>query len=322
MVSETFSIVMTSIIKKLNFFFIFFAGIVVLPNLSYAYPVFSQKSYPDGPREISGKIVCANCHLGEKVIETEIPRAVLPDTVFDVIVSVPYDASVKQLGADGGGSSMLVASVVVLPEGFELAPPERLSQRDRSALELNYVQPYSSQKKNILLAGPCLPGEEEKESAFSFPIISPSATQDRVKFLTYEVFVGLNVGRGQVYPTGEKSNNNPYLSEVKGQVVSIKPGTKGKKEVVIATATGNVSQLVPAGLCLSVDVKDMVNVGDEITLDPNQGGFGQAEGQLVFQDPNRIKGMILFFFTVIIAEIVLVIKKRQFEKVQLSEMNF
>jgi apocytochrome f len=59
-----------------------------------------------------------------------------------------------------------------------------------------------------------------------------------------------------------------------------------------------------------------------ITLDPNQGGFGQAVGQLVFQDPNRVKGMILFFFTVIIAEIILVIKKKQFEKVQLSEMNF
>ena len=54
----------------------------------------------------------------------------------------------------------------------------------------------------------------------------------------------------------------------------------------------------------------MVNAGDKITLDPNQGGFGQTKNQLVFQDPNRIKGMILFFFTVIITEIILVIKKK------------
>ena len=195
---------MISIIKKLNFFFIFLIGIIILPNLSYAYPLFSQKSYPNNPREISGKIICANCHLEEKIIETKIPRTVLPDTIFDVIISIPYDTSIKQLEADGNRSSMFVASIVILPEGFELAPPKRLSQWDRSTLELNYVQPYNSQKKNILLAGPCLPGKKEKKSTFFFPIISPNTTQNHIKFLTYKVFVGLNIGRGQIYPRGKK----------------------------------------------------------------------------------------------------------------------
>ncbi len=32
--------------------------------------------------------------------------------------------------------------------------------------------------------------------------------------------------------------------------------------------------------------------------------------------------MIAFFFTIILAQILLVLKKKQFEKVQLAEMNF
>jgi apocytochrome f len=43
---------------------------------------------------------------------------------------------------------------------------------------------------------------------------------------------------------------------------------------------------------------------------------------LVLQSPARVKGMIAFFFTIILAQILLVLKKKQFEKVQLAEMNF
>jgi apocytochrome f len=35
-----------------------------------------------------------------------------------------------------------------------------------------------------------------------------------------------------------------------------------------------------------------------------------------------VKGLIAFFFTVIFAQIMLVLKKKQFERVQLAEMNF
>jgi len=52
------------------------------------------------------------------------------------------------------------------------------------------------------------------------------------------------------------------------------------------------------------------------------GGFGQAETEVVLQSPARVKGLIAFFFTVIFAQVLLVLKKKQFEKVQLAEMNF
>ena len=90
----------------------------------------------------------------------------------------------------------------------------------------------------------------------------------------------------------------------------------------MSTANGEVKQTVPRGLELSVKVNDVVKVDQPLTLDPNVGGFGQGETEIILQNPNRVKGMIVFFFTVTVAQILLVIKKKQFEKVQAAEMNF
>ena len=156
-----------------------------------------------------------------------------------------------------------------------------------------------------------------------FPILSPDPAQDKsVNYLTYPVYVGGNRGRGQVYPTGEKSNNNAYTSTVAGQITSITPGEKGKTSLVVATANGDVTQTIPSGLDIVVKVKDIVKADQPLTLDPNVGGFGQGETEIVLQNPNRVKGMIVFFFTVTLAQILLVLKKKQFEKVQAAEMNF
>ena len=77
-----------------------------------------------------------------------------------------------------------------------------------------------------------------------------------------------------------------------------------------------------ASLEISVKEKDTVKVDQPLTLDPNVGGFGQEETEIVLQNPNRVKGMIVFFFTVTLTQILLVLKKKQFEKVQAAEMNF
>ena len=79
---------------------------------------------------------------------------------------------------------------------------------------------------------------------------------------------------------------------------------------------------MPAGLTLSVKVGDVVKADQALTYDPNVGGFGQNETEIVLQNPNRVKGMIVFFFTVTVAQVLLVVKKKQFEKVQAAEMNF
>ena len=58
------------------------------------------------------------------------------------------------------------------------------------------------------------------------------------------------------------------------------------------------------------------------TSNPNVGGFGQGDAEIVLQDPLRVQGLLFFFASVILAQVFLVLKKKQFEKVQLYEMNF
>jgi apocytochrome f len=66
---------------------------VCVPD-SLAYPVFAQQNYSN-PRAANGKLACANCHLNQKAIEIEAPQAVLPNSVFEVEVKVPYDTTKK-----------------------------------------------------------------------------------------------------------------------------------------------------------------------------------------------------------------------------------
>ena len=311
-------------IKKFKSVFLILGivGTIFLPKVSYAYPVFAQNAYQN-PREATGRIVCANCHLAQKPVEIEIPQAVLPDTVFEAVVSVPQDTSIKQIQGNGTRGPINVGSVLILPEGFKLAPKDRLTDEIKAKTKGIFVQPYSKDKTNILVVGPIAGDKKGVLREIVFPILSPDPAKDKnVNFLNYPVYVGGNRGRGQVYPTGEKSNNNAYTSTVAGQITSIQPGEKGQILVVIATATGEVTQTIPSGLTLDVKVNDTVKADQALTLNPNVGGFGQEETEIVLQSPNRVKGMIVFFFTVTLTQILLVLKKKQFEKVQAAEMNF
>ena len=55
-----------------------------------AFPIYAQQAYAN-PREANGRIACANCHLAQKPVEIESPQAVLPNSVFEVVVKIPYD---------------------------------------------------------------------------------------------------------------------------------------------------------------------------------------------------------------------------------------
>jgi apocytochrome f len=293
---------------------------IVFPKVSYAYPVFAQNAY-ESPREATGRIVCANCHLAAKPVEIEVPQAVLPDSVFEAVVSVPYDTSVKQVTAAGKRGGLNVGAVLVLPEGFKLAPKDRLSSEIKAKTKGVFIQPYSKTKPNILVVGP-ISGDKNREIVF--PILSPDPAQNKeVNFLNYPIYAGGNRGRGQVYPSGEKSNNNAFTSTAAGQITSITPGEKGTTILSVESTGGESKTItVPATLELSVKVNDIIKDGQDLTLNPNVGGFGQAETEIILQNPNRVKGMIAFFFTVTVAQILLVLKKKQFEKVQAAEMNF
>ena len=297
-----------------------FLASLIFPKVSYAYPVFAQQAY-ESPREATGRIVCANCHLAQKMTEVEVPQAVLPDTVFETVVSIPYDLKVKQLTANGKPGGLNVGAVVILPEGFQLAPKDRLSDEIKAKTKGVFISPYSKSKPNVLVVGP-IQGDKNQEVVF--PVLAPDPAQNKdVHYLNYPIYVGANRGRGQVYPSGEKSNNTTVTSSFAGKITSIEEAEKGKRIITATTESGEEkTQTIPRGPVLCVKVNDVVKADQPLTLDPNVGGFGQTETEIILQNPNRVKGMIAFFFTVTVAQILLVIKKKQFEKVQAAELNF
>lgn len=284
---------------------------------SWAYPFWAQQNYAS-PREATGKIVCANCHLAKKPTRVEVPQAVFPDTVFKAVVEIPYDTSVQQVSGDGSPTGLNVGAVVMLPDGFKLAPQDRLSDELKEETAGIYYTQYSDDQPNILLVGP-LPGDQHQEIVF--PILSPDPAEDSsIHFGKYQLHVGGNRGRGQVYPTGEKSNNGVFNASAAGTVSAITAGDNGTNVVEITTADGStVSETVPAGPSLIVAVGDAVANGAALTNDPNVGGFGQLDAEIVLQNPVRIYGLLAFFAAIAIAQIMLVLKKRQVEKVQAAE---
>jgi apocytochrome f len=307
--------------KKISITTLILASLFTLiaPTLVSAFPIFAQQAY-ESPREATGRIVCANCHLAQKPVEIEVPQGVLPDTVFGAEVKIPYDLSLKQVVGDGGRGSLNVGAVLILPEGFTLAPKDRLSDELKEETKGLNISSYSSSKPNILVIGP-IPGD--KNQKIVFPILSPNPAENKnVHFIKYPIYVGANRGRAQVNPNGTKTNNTLYTSPTEGQVVKIEKLGQGGYNLSIKSKRGDVVTVsIPLGPEILVKEGQTLYADQAITVDPNVGGFGQIETEVVLQSPARVKGMIAFFFVIILAQILLVLKKKQFEKVQLAEMN-
>ena len=149
----------------------------------------------------------------------EVPQSVLPDTVFKAVVKIPYDTSLQQVAVDGSKVGLNVGAVLMLPEGFKIAPEDRIPEDIKEEIQDLPYQSYSEDKENIIIIGP-LPGEQYQEIVF--PVLSPNpATDKNIHFGKYAVHAGGNRGRGQVYPTGEKSNNNIYNASATGTISKI-----------------------------------------------------------------------------------------------------
>jgi apocytochrome f len=300
---------------------VFLAGDRLFPQPASAYPFWAQQNYAS-PREATGRIVCANCHLASKPTEIEVPQSVLPDTVFKAVVKVPYDKSVQQVTSTGEKGPLNVGAVLILPDGFKLAPEDRIPEEMKEEVAPSYIfQTYSETQDNILIVGP-LPGDQYEEIVF--PILSPDpATDSSVHFGKYSVHVGGNRGRGQVYPTGEKSNNTVYNASVAGVISKITPVDAGGYTVEITTEDGSiVEDAIPAGPELIVAEGQDVAAGAALTSDPNVGGFGQKDAEIVLQSSTRVAGLVAFVIAIMLSQIMLVLKKKQVEKVQAAEMSF
>jgi apocytochrome f len=287
---------------------------------SSAYPVFAQQNYSN-PRAANGKLACANCHLNQKAIEIEAPQAVLPNSIFEIELKVPYDTSKQQIGANGKKADLNVGGILVLPQGFKLASKSQISAEVKAKNKGVFISPYSTEFDNIFVVGP-IAGKTHQE--LIFPVVAPDPEKNSdIKYLTYPFYAGGNRGRGQVYPTGERSNVNVFGATQAGQITEVTTSEKGESTIIIVNSNGTkTSQIIPMGLDLIVKSGDIVQNEQGLNVDPNVGGFGQEDSEIVLQNPIRIFGYLAFCFCVLLTQIFLALKKKQFEKVQAAELNF
>lgn len=289
------------------------------PQDSLAFPIYAQQAY-ENPREANGRIVCANCHLASKPTEFEAPTSVLPDSVFETIVKIPYDTTKKQIQGNGQKGGLNVGAVVILPDGFQLAPKARLDESFKAKMKGIYITPYSPTKENILVVGP-IAGEKYQD--ISFPLLSPDPEKKKnVFYVKYPIYIGANRGRGQVYPTGEKTNNNVFTATSTGKIQKIQLLEKDVEVTILSPSGETKSQKIPKEVELIVTENQVVQQDQPLTINPNVGGFGQTETEIVLQSPARIYGYTAFCFSVILSQAMFVLKKKQFEKVQIAELDF
>ncbi|MBA0803404.1 hypothetical protein Gohar_013614, partial [Gossypium harknessii] len=172
----------------------------------------------ENPREATRRIVCANCHLANKPVDIEFPQPILPDIVFEAVVTIPYNMQLKQVLA-----------------------------------------------------------------------YDPASNKD-VHFLKYHIYVGENRGRGQIYPDENKSNN------------------------IVYNATTIVVDIIHPEPELLVLEGESTKLNQPLTINPDVGGFGQGDIEIVLQDPLHVQGLLFFLASIVFVQILLVLKKKQFEK--------
>jgi apocytochrome f len=111
----------------------------------------------------------------------------------------------------------------------------------------------------------------------------------------------------------KKTNNVLTQATASGQISSIEKTDKGGYKVSIKQADGNVvvNEILP-GPNLVVKENDLVKIEQPLTNDPNVGGFGQTDTEIVLQSAARIYGYIVIVLLILLCQIFLVFKKKQF----------
>merc|ERR1712241_1652993 len=199
-----------------------------LPDNAEAYPIFAQQNYKD-PREATGKLACANCHLASKQIDVRLPHEVLADTIFKTYIDIPlkYEKRVQPL-ASGEKGPLNVGAIAVMPEGWKLAPKNRLPKPIKKEMKGLSWAPYSKEHPEIVVAGP-VPGN--KYNRMTLPVLAPDPQTDK---------------------------NNPYAANAAGTVTAI-DGLK----VSIQKADGSTSVVeCGAGADIVVEVGEVVKNGE------------------------------------------------------------
>ncbi|KAL8553271.1 hypothetical protein ACS0TY_001804 [Phlomoides rotata] len=134
-------------------------------------------------------------------------------------------------------------------------------------------QSYRPNKQNILVIGPV---PDQKYSEITFPILSPDlATKKDVHFLKYPIYIGVNRGRGHIYPDGSKSNNTVYNATGAGIVSKIIRKEKVGYEITITDPSDGreVVDIIPPGPEVLVSDGESIKLDQPLTSNPNVGAL-------------------------------------------------
>jgi apocytochrome f len=322
-------------------------GLSVLTTGLFTAPAHAWPSFAAGydvVRDSAGKVVCANCHLGKKPTEVEFPSSVMPGEVFPLKIKVPYDTKVQEVGADGSPAKVQIGAYIELPEGFRLADekeiPAELKNEYKEEFEKAPAVPLYADKpeRNNELIINQVEGDTIPEQEFVVPVKAPDPGKDKINFGKYTVWVGANRGRGQVYSNGTPSNNTVYNAPVAGTIAKVETGVTFTANLEYGKGTGDVPFEYTNGTRVTITGEDgkptvvdippgpkvldtvkegtKITAGQPLTNDPNIGGFAAEERDIVLQDPQRVAWLLAFLGAAFVCQVLLVLKKKQVEKVQ------
>jgi len=203
------------------------------------------------------------------------PHSIFPDSIFDLVVSIPTDRKGRQISSGGDTATINVGGVIALPEGFRaVGAADSVLDIDRGSDHVNDIV-FGPQTGQLACTVAISCQSERKDLPFSGALIDSG---DR--------------GRGQIYPDGSLSNNNSFRSQSTGVTVRQHFARGGSgTNIALAGSTGGsliqhlpASSSLPAGPALTTGLApSAITLDAPLTYNPNVGGFGQAESSIVVQ---------------------------------------
>lgn len=275
---------------------VYFIGIIFLqaPLAINSYPIFAQQIYRN-PVEKTRQIVCANCHLAQKPFYMQIPHSTFANSYFNIILEVPSNNSILQILANRRLRGLNAGAVILLPERFTLA----LNTRNNNSL----FTPYKKLNTQIFVIRPQI-------SKLYQRTLLTIITRNLNLFAKLVLIGRRNRGRRQVYPNRNRSNNNTFFSAFKSFVL-LKYRLARNRQIYVRSA---LYQIVPLRPLSKVYPGQRLQNNEILTFNINIRGFRQTEEEITLQNPQNLFQLILLLSSTLLAQLSLVLKKKQFER--------
>jgi apocytochrome f len=265
------------------------------------FPVYAQQYYTS-PFGATGTAVCGNCHLSTLTAGLNLPTSLFPDTVFESVLSVPLPKASFQISEIGTLNSLNVGGFIVLPRNFSLPAKTRLPRSLSRKTKGSFIQPYTKEKTNLMLVGPV---ESNTNGDLLFPVLTPMP--DVSSYQSSSIESSANRGRGQVYPSGMKSNsrnvmvkksrNGRVLSRILGSnsdeiklgVPTDESSSRDRRATKQKKVVKRFKRLLPAVIAKRLTVGSSLREGDEISGVTSFQGLGHAAGSIGLLEASRLK---------------------------------